>query len=86
MDAEEECFVWRGPFDRLKAAKQKLALSEQSALRAPIGVEKGLDLLPAWMKFLIRSPSPDWIRRRIYLSDPRGSAVNLDLSAYLGQQ
>ena len=30
-------------------------------------------------QFLIQSPPPDWIRRRIFLSDLRDSAVNLIL-------
>ena len=28
-------------------------------------------------QFLIQSPSPDWVRRKIFLSDLRDSAVNL---------
>jgi hypothetical protein len=28
-------------------------------------------------RFLIQSPSPDWVRRKILLSDLRDSAVNL---------
>jgi hypothetical protein len=30
-------------------------------------------------QFLIQSPSPDWVRRKILLSDLRDSAVNLIL-------
>jgi len=33
--------------------------------------------LPVGEKFLIQSPSPDWIRGKIYLCDLCGSAVNL---------
>jgi hypothetical protein len=32
---------------------------------------------PEGKKFLIQSPSPDWIRRKIFLRDLRDSAVNL---------
>jgi hypothetical protein len=39
-------------------------------------------------QFLIQSPSPDWSRKRIFLSDLRDSAVNLisPHSTVLGQQ
>jgi hypothetical protein len=39
-------------------------------------------------QFLIQSPSPDWIRRKIFLGDLRDSAVNLisPHSTDLGQQ
>jgi len=39
-------------------------------------------------QFLIQSTSPDWIRRKIFLSDLRDSAVNLisPHSTVLGQQ
>jgi hypothetical protein len=39
-------------------------------------------------QFLIQSPSPDWVRRKIFLSDLRDSAVNLvsPHSTVLGQQ
>ena len=30
-------------------------------------------------QFLIQSPSPDWVRKKIFLSDLRDSAVNLIL-------
>jgi len=30
-------------------------------------------------QFLIQSPSPDWVRRKIFLGDLRDSAVNLVL-------
>jgi hypothetical protein len=33
-------------------------------------------------QFLIQSPSPDWIRRKIFLSDLRGPAVNLILKEW----
>jgi hypothetical protein len=39
----------------------------------------------SWSKgkqFLIQSPSPDWIKRKIFLSDLWGSAVNLILKKW----
>jgi hypothetical protein len=40
---------------------------------------KRSDFNPEGTEFLIQSPSPDWIRRKISLSDLWGSAVNLIL-------
>jgi hypothetical protein len=40
---------------------------------------KGFDLIPEGRMFLIQSPSPDWIRRKVFLSDLCVSAVNLIL-------
>jgi len=38
---------------------------------------KRIDLDPEGMEFLLQSPSPDWSRREIFLSDLCGSAVKL---------